>query len=46
LNDINAAIEQYFDMLPTMEGMEQQNQMLRDMLTLQQEDFEYRWSAD
>lgn len=46
LNDINAAIEQYFDMLPTMEGMEAQNQLLRDTLTLGQEQFEYRWSAD
>jgi hypothetical protein len=46
LNDINAAIEQYFDMLPTMEGVELQNERIVEALTLKPEDFEYRWAAD
>lgn len=46
LNDINAAIEQYLDMLPTMEGGEQQYQKLKDTITLSQEQFEYRLQAD
>lgn len=46
LNDINAAVEQYFDMLPSMDGMEQQNIAIREALSLNQEDFEYRWAAD
>jgi hypothetical protein len=46
LNDINAAVEQYFDMLPTMENMESVEKKLREGLTLSQDDFEYRLSAD
>lgn len=46
LNDINAAIEQYIDMLPTMEGGEQQYQKLKDTITIGQELFEYRLQAD
>jgi hypothetical protein len=46
LNDISAAIEQYFDMLPTMENMEAVEKSLREGLSLMQEDFEYRLSAD
>lgn len=46
LNDINAAIEQYVDMLPTMEGGEQQYQKLKDTITIGQELFEYRLQAD
>ncbi len=46
LNDINAAIEQYIDMLPTMEGGEQQYQKLKETITIGQELFEYRLQAD
>jgi AIPR protein len=46
LNDVSAAIEQYFDMLPTMENMENVEKALREGLALSQEDFEYRLSAD
>lgn len=46
LNDINAAVEQYFDMLPTMENMEFVEKKLREGLTLAQDGFEYRLSAD
>lgn len=46
LNDVTAAIEQYFDMLPTMENMEAIEKKLREDLTLAQEAFEYRLSAD
>lgn len=46
LNDINAAIEQYIDMLPTMEGGEQQYKKLKDTLLIGQELFEYRLQAD
>ena len=46
LNDINAAVEQYFDMLPMMENMQKIEEKLREGLTLMQDDFEYRLSAD
>lgn len=46
LNDINAAIEQYIDMLPSIEGGEAQFQKLKDTMTLGQEYFEYRLQAD
>jgi hypothetical protein len=46
LNDITAAIEQYFDMLPTIENSEAVEKALREGLALSQEDFEYRLSAD
>ena len=46
LNDINAAIEQYIDMLPTMEGGEQQYEKLKTTITIGQEQFEYRLQAE
>lgn len=46
LNDINAAIESYLDMLPTLEGGEQQFEKLNETLLLGQEQFEYRLQAD
>lgn len=46
LNDINAAIEQYIDMLPTMEGGEQQYDRLKTTITIGQEQFEYRLQAE
>lgn len=46
LNDINAAIEQYIDMLPTMEGGEQQFEKLKTSITIGQEQFEYRLQAE
>ncbi len=46
LNDINAAIEQYIDMLPTIDGGEQQYQKLKDTVMIGQEHFEYRLQAD
>ena len=46
LSGINAAIRQYFSMLPTMPGGKELNQKLKDALLLSNEDFEYRWAAD
>lgn len=48
LSAINAAIRQYFNMLPTMPmpGAKQLAQDLRDTLTLNRDQFEYRWAAD
>lgn len=46
LHDINTAIDQYFDMLPAMDGGQQQYDKLKEVLTLPQECFEYRWAAD
>jgi hypothetical protein len=46
LNDIDAAIQQYLDMLPTMDGGEQAYKNLIDALTIGQEQFEYRLQAD
>lgn len=46
LNDINAAIEQYFDMLPTMDGGEQQFERLKNAISINQDQFEYRLQAD
>jgi len=46
LNDINAAIEQYIDMLPTMEGGELQYEKLKNTITVGQEQFEYRLQAE
>ncbi len=46
LDGINSAIEQYFDMLPTMDGGEQMLKNLQEALTLSKNDFEYRWAAD
>lgn len=46
LNDINAAIEQYIDMLPTIEGGEQQFDKLKNTIEIGQEQFEYRLQAE
>lgn len=46
LSSINAAIRQYFSMLPTMPGGKEMSKNLKDCLTLSTEDFEYRWEAD
>ena len=46
LNDINAAIEQYMDMLPTMDGGEQQFERLKNAVNIGQDQFEYRLQAE
>lgn len=46
LSSINAAIRQYFSMLPTMPGGKEMSKNLKDCLALSTEDFEYRWEAD
>lgn len=46
LNDINAAIEQYIDMLPTIDGGEQQYDKLKNTIMIGQEEFEYRLQAE
>ena len=46
LSGINAAINQYFTMLPIMPNGKELSDKLREALTLRQEDFEYRWAAD
>jgi len=46
LSGINAAVRQYFAMLPTMPGGKEQSKRLKEGLTLGTEDFGYRWAAD
>lgn len=46
LSGINAAIRQYFTMLPTMPGGKEVSKNLQEALSLSTEDFEYRWAAD
>ena len=46
LAGINAAIRQYFAMLPTLPGGKELSKSLRDALTLPAGEFEYRWAAD
>ncbi len=48
LSAINAAIRQYFSMLPTLPipGMKEHAQELREVLTLTRDQFDYRWAAD
>ena len=48
LHSINAAIRQYFFMLPTMPGeaAKEYAKNLRETLTLSRDQFEYRWEAD
>lgn len=48
LSGINAAIRQYFYMLPTlpMPGAKELSLQLKDTLTLPRDNFEYRWAAD
>ncbi|MBI5847196.1 MAG: AIPR family protein [Nitrospirae bacterium] len=46
LSGINAAVGQYFAMLPSMPGGKELSKNLRESLALPVEDFEYRWAAD
>lgn len=46
LGAINAAIRQYFNMLPGMPGGKEFSKTLNEGLTLPPEDFVYRWAAD
>lgn len=46
LSGINAAIRQYFAMLPGMPGGKETSRALKEALTLPAEEFEYRWAAD
>jgi hypothetical protein len=46
LSGINAAIRQYFTMLPTMPGGKEMSKNLKDALALPLENFGYRWAAD
>jgi hypothetical protein len=48
LSGINAAIRQYFMMLPTFQGAggKELSKALKETLDLPLEDFEYRWAAD
>lgn len=46
LAGINAAIRNYFHMLPMMPGGKDVHDKLKVCLTLPQEEFEYRWAAD
>jgi hypothetical protein len=46
LSGINAAVGQYFAMLPSMPGGKELSKNLRESLALSKEDFEYRWAAD
>ncbi|MBI4095709.1 MAG: AIPR family protein [DPANN group archaeon] len=46
LAKINFAIRNYFQMLPMMPGGQELNKKLKETLTLNPEDFEYRWAAD
>jgi len=46
LASINAAIRQYFNMLPSMPGGRELASNLRETLTLGREYYDYRWAAD
>lgn len=46
LAGINSAIRQYFSMLPMLPGGQEIKKRLTESLTLDNEDFEYRWAAD
>ncbi len=46
LSGINAAVGQYFAMLPSMPGGKELSKNLKESLALSVEDFEYRWAAD
>ncbi len=48
LSAINAAIRQYFSMLPTlpMPGAKELSLQLKNTLTLPRDSFDYRWAAD
>ena len=46
LAGINAAIRQYFNMLPTIPGAKDLSIQLKSTLTLPRDSFDYRWAAD
>lgn len=46
LSSINAAIRQYFNMLPTLPGGKELASQLRETLQLSRDHFGYRWAAD
>jgi len=46
LSGINAAIRQYFAMLPTMPGGKDMLTNMKSGLVISVQDFEYRWAAD
>ena len=46
LDDINFAISNYFNMLPTMEGGDKLLEKLKETLILNEDAFEDRWAAD
>lgn len=46
LAKINFAVRNYFQMLPLIPGGQELNKKLKEMLTLEPKDFEYRWAAD
>jgi len=46
LTGVNFAIRNYFNMLPMMPGGKEIAAQLKESLTVQQEEFEYRWAAD
>ena len=45
---INAAIRQYFNVLPTLSvaGVKELAAKLKEALTLGRDEFDYRWAAD
>jgi hypothetical protein len=40
------AVNQYFNMLPTLLGMKEQSQKIRQELMMETTEFEARWAAD
>ena len=46
LTDIDDSIKEYFNILPTMDGGEQQLEKLKKIITLRHEDFEDRFEAE
>ena len=46
LAGIRMAINQYFNMLPTIPGMKEQSQKIRRELMMETSEFEARWAAD
>lgn len=46
LSGINLAIRNYFNVLPSVPGGKEMKQKLEEILTLPNQNFEYRWEAD
>jgi hypothetical protein len=46
LAGIRMAINQYFNMLPTIPGMKEQSQKIKRELMMETTEFEARWAAD